>query len=61
MTAALAAPGAAPTSGSRELADRLVLIMEGVHASVAALGADGPARHAHDLVRILLDSHRGRG
>ncbi|WP_157734433.1 TetR/AcrR family transcriptional regulator [Frankia sp. AvcI1] len=67
MTAALAAPGADPTapgadstSDSRELADQLVLIMEGVYASVAALGADGPARHARDLVRILLDSHGAR-
>ncbi|MCM3921165.1 TetR/AcrR family transcriptional regulator [Frankia sp. AiPs1] len=52
--------GADPASGSRELADRLVLIMEGVYASVAALGADGPAQHARDLVRFLLDSHGGR-
>jgi hypothetical protein len=53
-------PGADPDSASRELADRLVLIMEGVYASVAALGADGPAHHARDLVRFLLDSHSGR-
>lgn len=38
------------------LADQLVLIMEGVYASVAALGADGPATAARSLATTLLDS-----
>lgn len=36
------------------LADQLVLIMEGVYASVQALGVDGPARQARGLVDALL-------
>jgi len=36
------------------LADQLALVVEGVYASVAALGADGPARHARALAEILL-------
>lgn len=37
-----------------ELADELSLVMEGVYASVQALGADGPARRARELVGRLL-------
>jgi len=40
------------------LADQLVLIMEGVYASVQALGVDGPARHARVLVENLLTAAR---
>lgn len=36
------------------LAAHLTLLMEGVYASVAALGAAGPALHARDLVAALL-------
>ncbi|MFD1148297.1 TetR/AcrR family transcriptional regulator [Saccharothrix hoggarensis] len=36
------------------LADQLALVMEGVYASVQALGIDGPARQARDLVELLL-------
>jgi AcrR family transcriptional regulator len=36
------------------LAAHLVLLMEGVYASVAALGAAGPAGHARDLAAALL-------
>jgi AcrR family transcriptional regulator len=36
------------------LAAHLVLLMEGVYGSVAALGAAGPALHAGDLVAALL-------
>jgi AcrR family transcriptional regulator len=36
------------------LADRLALVMEGVYGSVAALGTDGPAREARDMVQFLL-------
>jgi len=40
------------------LADQLTLIMEGVYASVAALGVDGPARRARALVDTLLTAAR---
>lgn len=40
------------------LADQLVLIMEGVYASVQALGVDGPARQARGLVDALLTAAR---
>ena len=36
------------------LAAHLVLLMEGVYASVAALGVKGPARHARDVAAALL-------
>jgi AcrR family transcriptional regulator len=41
-------------AGDDRLADQLVLVMEGVYASVQALGVDGPARQARGLVDILL-------
>lgn len=41
-------------TASEELADQLVLVMEGVYASVPALGVDGPARRARGLVESLL-------
>jgi hypothetical protein len=37
-----------------ELADRLVLIFEGVYATVPALGNTGPALRARALVQSLL-------
>ncbi|QFZ21676.1 TetR/AcrR family transcriptional regulator [Saccharothrix syringae] len=37
------------------LADQLALVLEGVYASVQALGVDGPARQARDLVEALLE------
>jgi AcrR family transcriptional regulator len=37
-----------------ELADRLVLVLEGVYATVQALGHEGPARRAVGRVEILL-------
>jgi len=45
-------------STSDELADQLVLVMEGVYASVQALGVDGPARQARGLVETLLTANR---
>ena len=48
----------AALSTSDELADQLVLIMEGVYASVQALGVDGPARQARGLVETLLRAAR---
>lgn len=38
-----------------EIADQLVLVFEGVYASVQALGYDGPARSARAVVDALLD------
>jgi AcrR family transcriptional regulator len=43
---------------SQALADQLVLVMEGVYASVQALGVDGPARQARGLVEALLTAAR---
>lgn len=40
------------------LADQLVLVMEGVYASVQALGVDGPARQARQLVEALVTAAR---
>jgi AcrR family transcriptional regulator len=40
------------------LADQLALVMEGVYASVQALGVDGPARHARALAEALLATAR---
>ncbi|TQM33270.1 TetR/AcrR family transcriptional regulator [Nocardia bhagyanarayanae] len=41
-----------------ELADQLMLVMEGVYATVAEFGAEGPAARARDLVRTLLATDR---
>jgi hypothetical protein len=38
------------------LADQLVIIMEGVYATVQAFGADGPAKQASTLAATLLDA-----
>ncbi|MEW9526978.1 TetR/AcrR family transcriptional regulator [Microbispora sp. NPDC049125] len=43
-----------PIRDPAALADQLALIVEGVYASVQALGVDGPARQARGLVEILL-------
>ncbi|MEU7864248.1 TetR/AcrR family transcriptional regulator [Nonomuraea sp. NPDC049141] len=45
-----------PVSDPAGLADHLTLIMEGVYASVQALGADGPARRARSIVEGILPS-----
>jgi AcrR family transcriptional regulator len=39
------------------LADQLSLTMEGVYASVQALGVTGPARQVRTVVQLLLDAH----
>jgi AcrR family transcriptional regulator len=39
-------------------ADRLALVVEGLYASTAALGTEGPARHARELATLILDAHR---
>ncbi len=41
--------------GRPGLGDQLVLVFEGVYASVQALGHDGPARSARTVVDALLD------
>jgi AcrR family transcriptional regulator len=45
-----------PVADPDELADQIVIIMEGVYASVQALGADGPAKQGRQLAAILLDA-----
>jgi AcrR family transcriptional regulator len=41
------------------LADHLMLLFEGVYATVQALGADGPAKRAQQLVGALLEAKNG--
>jgi AcrR family transcriptional regulator len=53
LTASLASGGRAGL-----LADQLSLVMEGTYASVQALTADGPARHARTVAESLLDVSR---
>jgi hypothetical protein len=53
LTAALAGGGRA--ASPELLADQLSLVMEGTYASVQALSAEGPARHARTVVESLLD------
>lgn len=36
-------------------ADRLALVIEGLYASTAALGTEGPAQCAHELAALVLD------
>ncbi|WP_406293506.1 TetR/AcrR family transcriptional regulator [Embleya sp. NBC_00888] len=50
----LAAASGAPDHDG--LADQLTLILEGVYASVQALGADGPAHQARRLAGLVLDA-----
>lgn len=54
LTSELAA--VAPLAHPGLLADQLVLVMEGVYASVQALGADGPAKAGPTLAAALLDA-----
>jgi AcrR family transcriptional regulator len=46
--------GPAPAEDREALADQLALAMEGVYASVQALGVSGPARRARAFVEALL-------
>ena len=48
-----------PVSDPDGLADQLVIIMEGVYATVQALDNDGPARQARALAVTLLDGSSG--
>lgn len=38
------------------IADRLALVIEGLYASTAALGTEGPARRARELAVLILDA-----
>jgi AcrR family transcriptional regulator len=49
-----------PVSDPDALADQLVITMEGVYATVQALGNDGPARQASALAAALLDAAAGQ-
>ncbi len=49
-----------PVGDPAALADQLALVMEGVYASVQALGADGPARQARRAAETLIDTATGR-
>ncbi len=48
-----------PVADVAGLADQLALVMEGVYASVQALGADGPARQARAVAEMLIDMPTG--
>lgn len=50
----LTAELAGPTADAEALADRLALVIEGVYASVQALGSNGPARNARAFAEALL-------
>jgi len=45
-----------PVRDQAALADSLALLMEGVYASVQALGVAGPARQVRSLVELVLDT-----
>jgi hypothetical protein len=38
------------------IADRLALVIEGLYASTAALGTEGPARRARELAVLIMDA-----
>lgn len=46
----------APVGNPVVLADGLTLLVEGVYASAEALGAEGPARQARTMAKMLLDA-----
>lgn len=48
----------APAAGTEALADQLTLVMDGVYASVQALGVTGPARRARAFAEALLSAAR---
>lgn len=48
-------PGIAPRARTA-VADQLALVVEGLYASTAALGTDGPAKHAHSLAALIIDT-----
>jgi hypothetical protein len=50
-----------PVQNPAALADQLALIMEGVYASVQALGTDGPASQARALVETIVPTTTAAG
>jgi AcrR family transcriptional regulator len=50
-----------PVRDPAGLADRLAIVFDGVNASAQALGVDGPARQARDLVESILANARAPG
>ncbi|MDG6105545.1 TetR/AcrR family transcriptional regulator [Dactylosporangium aurantiacum] len=50
-----------PVDDPDALADRLALLIEGMNASVQALGVDGPVRQARATAELLLDAATARG
>jgi AcrR family transcriptional regulator len=48
-----------PVDDPEVLADQLTLVIEGMNASVQALGVDGPAKRARALAEVLLDAATG--
>lgn len=51
-------PGLTPRAQS-VAGDQLALVVEGIYASTAALGTEGPARSARSLAALVLDSAAG--
>lgn len=49
--------GPNPPDTDQTVADQLALIVEGLYASTAALGANGPAQHAYQLAALVIDQH----
>ena len=45
----------APRARAR-VADQLALVVEGIYGSTAALGTDGPAKHARSLAALIVDT-----
>ncbi len=44
------------TAAADAIADRLALVIEGLYASTAALGTEGPARRARELAILVMDA-----
>jgi AcrR family transcriptional regulator len=49
-------PDVSPAA-ARTVGDQLALLVEGLYASTAALGTDGPAREARALAALVIDNH----
>ncbi|MCK9905104.1 TetR/AcrR family transcriptional regulator [Frankia sp. Cpl3] len=44
------------TAAAEAISDRLALVIEGLYASTAALGTQGPARRARELAVLVMDA-----
>ncbi|SNQ51673.1 Transcriptional regulator, TetR family [Frankia canadensis] len=53
---ALELPGR-DAAAAEATSDRLALVIEGLYASTAALGTEGPARSAQELAILIIDAH----